>query len=112
MKKTVKPQLPAGFKAISGFGSSWRPEKIGETLLGVMQKVKVLHMEKKGKIPARDVNIYTIETKDGAKDVFESGGLKALALVKKGKPVFIQYIGQRVITKGQAPMREYVVATK
>lgn len=112
MKKTVKPQLPAGFKAISGFGNSWKPEKIGASIMGKLTKVKSVHLEKKGKIPARDVSVYTIETKDGNQDVWESGGLKALTLVKKGQQVFIQFIGKRVIAKGQQPMREFVVAVK
>lgn len=112
MKKTVKPQLPAGFKVISGGGNSWRPEKIGDSIMGKFVKSKVVTMEKKGKIPARDVNVYSIETKEGLRDVWQSGGLGALALVKKGQQVFIQFIGKKVITKGQQPMREFVVAVK
>lgn len=112
MKKSVGPQLPAGFKAISGGGNSWKPAKKGESITGVMGKAKVVSLPKNGRIPARDVNVYNITTKDGSVDVWESGGLKALAKIKKGKPVYIQFIGMKKI-KGQAqPMREYVVATK
>lgn len=112
MKKTVKPQLPAGFKAISGGGNSWKPEKPGESIMGKFLKVKTVHLEKKGKIAARDVQVYTIETKDGQRDVWQSAGLKALELVKKGQQVYVQYVGKKVIAKGQQPMREFVVAVK
>lgn len=114
MKKSVKPasKLPAGFKAISGGGDSWKPEKKGASINGVMGTVKVVHMPKKGKQPARDVNVHTIKTKEGDIQVWQSAGLKALEKVKKGKPVYVEFTGKRVIKKGQAPMREYVVATK
>lgn len=113
MKKSVKPQLPAGFKAITGGGGdSWKPTKKGESILGTMAGVKSVHFEKEGKRAARDVNIYTVKTKEGDLNVWESAGLRALAKIKKGKAVFIQYLGDRVMKKGQSAMHEYVVATK
>lgn len=117
-KSSVKARLPAGYKAIEGGGSSWKTDKKGDSIEGKLIKVKVVHMPPRGKKgtsnyqQARDVNLYSIETKDGVVNVFQSAGLKALESVKKGRSVFIQYIGQRVITKGQNPMREYIVATK
>lgn len=112
MKKSVGPQLPTGFKAISGGGNSWKPAKKGEAIQGVMIGVKTITMPKKGKQPARDVNLYTIRTKDADLGVFESGGLRALAKIKKGKQVYIQFLGMKKIPGQVQPMREYVVATK
>lgn len=117
-KNNIKFKLPAGYKAIEGGGNAWKTEKKGESIEGKLLKVKVIKMPARGKKgsnsyqAARDVNLYTIETSSGIVNVFQSAGLKALESVKKGKSVFIQYIGKRVITKGQNPMREYIVATK
>lgn len=107
-----KVQLPKGWKAITGGGNSWKPAKSGESIEGVMLGSKVVSLPKNGRIPARDVNVYTVKTKDADVDVWQSGGLKALEKIKKGKPVYIQFLGMKKI-KGQAqPMREYLVATK
>lgn len=114
-KKTGKVAVPAGFKAISNMGGdAWKPTKAGASIQGVMGGTKTVQVERKeGKKKVKvDAHIYTIITKDGDVQVWESAGLKSLSTVKKGKQVFIQYIGQRVITKGQNPMREYLVATK
>ena len=117
-RSSVRTKLPAGYKAIEGGGNAWKTEKKGESIEGKLIKVKVIKMPARGKKgsssyqAARDVNLYTIETSSGVVNVFQSAGLKALESVKKGKSVFIQYIGKRVITKGQNPMREYIVATK
>jgi hypothetical protein len=117
-KSSVKAKLPSGYKAIEGGGNAWKTDKKGDSIEGKLIKVKVITMKADGKKgsasyrPARDVNLYTIETSNGVVNVFQSAGLKALESVKKGKSVFIQYIGSRIIKKGQAPMREYIVATK
>jgi hypothetical protein len=105
-------KLPAGFKPISGLGEAWKPTKVGETVHGVLHHVKVVHLPKKGKQPARDWNIYTIRTKAGDVEVGESAGLRALAKVKKGREVFIQYLGKKKIGGGRQPMRDFLVATK
>lgn len=113
MKKTVAPQLPKGFKAISGGGNSWKPAKPGDSIEGIMAGSKVVSLPKNGRIPARDVNVYSIKQKSGeAIDVWESGGLKALAKIKKGKPVFIAFVGMKKIKGQSQPMREYLVGTK
>jgi hypothetical protein len=117
-RSSVRTKLPAGYKAIEGGGNAWKTEKKGESIEGKLIKVKVIKMPAKGKKgssnyqAARDVNLYSIDTSSGIVNVFQSAGLKALESVKKGRSVFIQYIGKRVITKGQNPMREYIVATK
>lgn len=117
-KSSIRTKLPAGYKAIEGGGNAWKTEKKGESIEGKLIKVKVIKMPSRGKKgtnsfqAARDVNLYSIETASGVVNVFQSAGLKALESVKKGHSVFIQYIGKRVITKGQNPMREYIVATK
>jgi|SRR5579863_3069338 len=114
----IRFALPKGYKAIEGGGNAWKTDKKGDSIEGKLIKVKVVHMPAQGKkkTPSyrapRDVNLYSIETASGVVNVFQSAGLKALESVKKGASVFIQYIGSRVIKKGQAPMREYIVATK
>lgn len=110
----AKVTLPKGFQTISGFANSWKPDKKGSSLLGALVATKVVTVERKRgkKIVKEDVNKYTFHTSTGDVDVWESAGLRALAQVKKGQQVFIQYIGKRVITKGQNPMREFLVAVK
>jgi hypothetical protein len=111
-KNNIKFELPKGYKSITG-GSSWKPDKPGDFIEGIYNGKKELHMEKRGRIPARDVNLHHIKQSDGSViDIFQSGGLKALESLKKGTKVFIQYVGKRVITKGQQPMREFIVGTK
>jgi hypothetical protein len=112
MLKKVSPQLPKGFKAITGGGDSWKPEKKGASIQGVLSAVKSVHFDKKGKMAARDVNVYTIRTKDGDLSVWDSAGLRALANVKKGREVFVQYLGLKQIGKGRNPMRDYLVAVR
>ena len=113
MKKQVKPQLPKGFSAInSNGGDSWRPEKEGDSITGNLVKSEVISIPKKGKIPAKDINLYTVKTADGDVKVWESAGLRALAKVKKGKAVFIQYLGLKEMGRGKNAMRDYLVAVK
>lgn len=112
MKAKIAPQLPKGFTAISRGGDSWKPEKPGDSVIGKMVGVKTVDLPKNGRIPARTLNVYSIETKEGVRSVWESGGLKALAEVKKGAQVAIVFVGLKKI-KGQTnPMREFVVGTK
>jgi hypothetical protein len=104
--------LPKGFKEL-GSGSSWKGVTIGDTLSGVYVGFETVHQPKKGRIAARDVNVHEIVDDDGVvHKVWESAGLRALASVKKKARVFIQYLGEVVITKGQNPMRKYRVAAK
>lgn len=110
----LKSKLPSGFKTISGFGDSWKPVKIGESIQGKMVRARVVKVErKKGKkIVKEKSTIYTLATSHGEVDVWESAGLRVLSRVKKGQEVFIQFTGKRVITKGQNPMRVFDVAVK
>lgn len=117
MAKTVA--LPAGFKAINTRGDSWPGQnaKAGVSIQGIMHAVKTVHFdeEKKGKKvvrEARDVPVYTIRTKEGDVQIWESAGLKALAEVKKGKPVYVRYDGMGKAKPGKNPPRLYTVATK
>jgi len=113
MKQRVTPQLPKGFEPITGGGtSSFKPEKKGTELTGVLVAVKTVHFDKEGKRPARDVKVFVIKTKTGDVSVWESAALRALGNVKKGRSVFIRYLGKRLIKKGQSPMRDYLVAVK
>lgn len=108
-KSTAAMELPRGFKAISG-GNSWKGDKPGDCLTGRLLRVESVTFQKRGKDPARTVPCYFIECADGTHKVFQSAGLKALANVKKGQRVYIGYMGQKVITRGHNPMREYTVA--
>ena len=113
MKAKVTPQLPKGFEPITGGGSdSWKPTKKGEEIIGTLIAVKSVHFEKEGKRPARDVSVFVIKPKTGDVSVWESAALRALKKVKKGKQIFIRYLGTRLIKKGQSPMRDYLVAVK
>lgn len=117
MAKASKIQLPAGFKAVSAGGDSWKPEDVGASITGILHSVKSVHFdeEKKGKKvtqEARDVNVYTIRTKAGDVQVWQSAGLKALADIKKGKQVFIRFDGMGTAKKGRSAPRLYTVATK
>lgn len=111
-------KLPAGFKPISGIGAGWQPKKPGDSLQGVMGAVKIVKLAAKGKKgkqgyrEARDWPIYTVITKDGSQEVGESAGLRSLAQIKKGRPVFIQYLGKKKLGGGRQPMRDFLVATK
>lgn len=107
-----KVTLPKGFKAITGGGDSWKPTKKGAAIQGVLSGVKTIHQEKRGKMPARDITLYTIKTKEGDVNVWGSAGLRALENVRKGKEVYIQYLGEKDVGKGKNPMRDYMVATK
>lgn len=112
MKKKVNPVLPKGFTAISFGGQSWKPEKPGDQIIGKLTGVKSVDLPKNGRIPARTVAVYSLTTDEGARDVWESGGLKALANVKKGQTVCIVFLGMKKL-KGQAnPMRDYAVGVK
>lgn len=105
-------QLPKGFKAISGFGNSWRPEKPGEMLQGKYVESRAVDLPKKGRIPARTVNVHTIANLEGSFDIFQSGGLKALETLKKGQTVCILFRGLRKIPGMAQPMKDYVVGVK
>jgi hypothetical protein len=112
-KKTVA--LPKGFIAITGGGNSWQPKKPGEFIEGKLISVKTVHQEKKGKgknaVPARDVPVYTIATKNGDVQVWESAGLRALAQVKKGKTVYIAFIAKKSIGGGKT-FRDFAIGVK
>jgi hypothetical protein len=110
-KSTIKSELPKGYTSISS-GNSWRPEKAGEQVEGVYLGFKVVHQEKRGKMKARDVNVHRIQTSTGVVEVWQSAGLKALESVKKNSKILIRMIGKRVITRGQNPMREFIIGTK
>jgi len=110
----AKVTLPKGYQTISGFANSWKPDKKGASLQGVLVAIKKVTVERKRgkKTVKEDVNKYTFRTLTGDVDVWESAGLRSLQQVKKGQSVFIQFIGKRIITKGQNPMREFLVAVK
>lgn len=110
----LKVELPAGFKAIQGGGDfapswDWKKQPVIE---GIMHGIRSVKLPKKGKIPAREVQVYTIRTKDGDVGVWESAGLRALKEVKKGKQVAIVYLGQKKIKGRPQPMRDFQVGVK
>jgi hypothetical protein len=116
-KSTLRSELPSGFKAISKGGDTWRPKHVGDSISGILIAVKSVHFdeEKKGRKVVRqerDVNVYTIKTKDGDVGVWESAGLKALQDVKKKQQVFIRFDGMGRAKPGQNPPRLYTVAVK
>jgi hypothetical protein len=113
----TKSALPSGFKAISKGGDSWTPTKNGESISGVLTGVKPVHFdaEMKGKKVVRqerDVNVYTIKTKNGEIQVWQSAGLKALENVKKKQQVYIRFDGMGRAKPGQNAPKLYTVAVK
>jgi hypothetical protein len=110
-KSTVKSELPKGYRDITG-GASWRPKKPGEHIEGRYAGSKTIHLPKKGRQAARDLNIHRIDTVDGQLEVLQSAGLKALEGLKKGTSVYIQFTGMKKLGGGRNPMREFVVGTK
>lgn len=104
--------LPKGFKPITGLSASWKPRKKGETVQGILRNVRKVNLKKRGKIPARTVNVFTITTERGDVDVWESAALRALADVKKGSRVAVVYLGPRKIPGRPTPMRDFAVGVK
>lgn len=104
-------KLPSGFKAIERIGSFWKGEKHGDSIEGKLLKITTKTFPKNGKIPARDAQVYHLETPSGVREVTESGGLGALTQVKKGQTVYIAFVGMKKL-KGRSPMREYIVGVK
>lgn len=110
---TKKVSLPAGFKAIGGFGGdSWQPKKPGDTVQGKFVGTKKVKVPKKGKREGYERNLHTIATKTGDVQVWQSAGLRALESVKKGTQVAIVYLGKKKIPGQVQPMRDYAVGTK
>lgn len=104
--------LPKGFKPLTGLASSWKPTKPGDKVEGVLRNIKAVKLPKKGKIPARTVNVFTITTEKGDVDVWESAALRPLATVKKGSRVAVVYLGKRKIPGRPQAMRDFAVGVK
>lgn len=113
----IKGKLPAGFNVISGLGSQWSP-KPGDSIQGILTRIKIVKLPAKGKKgkpnykEARDWPIYTIKTSTGEVELGESAGTRSLANVKKGRSVYIRYLGKKKLGGGRQPMRDFLVATK
>ncbi len=105
-------KLPAGFKAVSGLGQSWKPKKKGETVQGILRNIRTVKIAKKGKQPAREWRIAVITTDSGDVEIGESAGVRALFDQKKGSRVAVQYLGLRKIPGRPQPMRDFVVGVK
>lgn len=110
--KAIKPALPSGFKALDNIGKFFSGKSPGDQLVGKLVKVETRHFPK-GRYPARDANVYIVETKEGQKvEVTQSGGLGAMEQVKKGQTVAIVFIGMKKLKGRREPMREYLVGVK
>ena len=108
-----KVQLPAGYKAITSgeFAPSWDFET-ESTIEGTLIEKRTT-IQNKGKKDEREVHIFTIRRKDGSEvTVWESYGLKPLIDVKKGKQVFIGFLGYKAIKGRKQPMKDFIVAVK
>lgn len=113
MKAKVAPQLPKGFKAITGGGGDsvdWKKTKI---VTGVVLEIKEIEKKnpKKGENPT--MRLMRIKTKDGEVSVWEKAGIKALFdVAKKGKHVHIQHVGMAKAKKGQSPANLFIAGMK
>ncbi len=109
-RKSADTALPEGFTRPE-FAPTWKPEKAGESITGVLQRVRTVNMPAKGKIPARKVPVYTIITADGTMELFHSAGLMELERVGVGQEVFIRYEGTEDVGK-ENPLRKYLVGVR
>lgn len=115
MKQKVKPQLPSGFKPISGgSGTAW-DYKAEPVLEGKL--VSITEFESKFKDPAtkkfKKQKRAVIQRKDGSEvGVYESAGTRPLFDVKKGKQVAIVFLGTKKIKGRAQPMKEFAVGVK
>lgn len=103
MKKSVSPQLPKGFKAISGGGGNAVEWKKGMIVTGVVVEIKTIQKKnpKKGEDPT--TRIMIVKTKDGDRGVWEKAALHGLFdAAKKGKQVYIEHLGMGKAKKGQS----------
>lgn len=114
MKKSVAPQLPKGFKAISGGGGNSVEWKKGLVITGNVVEVKTIEKKgplKKGEDPT--TRLMVIKTKTGDVTVWEKSALRALFdAAKKGKAVYIEHIGMGKAKKGQSAPNLFIAGIK
>jgi len=110
-RTATKGTLPKGFKVLGG--GAWSPAKVGDSITGKMFKSESVTQKNMQTGKPEQRTVYTIHSTDGeVLKVWESAGLKALQRVKKGAPVYIEFIGMGEKKKGRNPARLYLVATK
>jgi len=114
MKKNVHPQLPKGFKPISGGGGNSVEWKKGLVVTGNVLEIKVI--EKKGPLRKGEdptTRLMRVKTKDGEVTVWEKSALRGLFdSAKKGKLVYIEHIGMGKAKKGQSAPNLFIAGMK
>lgn len=114
MKKSVSPQLPKGFKPISGGNNGTSVEwKKGVVVTGNVLEVKTIDKKnpKKGEDPT--TRLMRVKTKDGEVTVWEKSALRSLFdTAKKGKVVYIEHIGMGKAKKGQSAPNLFIAGIK
>lgn len=110
----INNEIPAGYEVceVSGDFAPWHDFEKNSVLTG-----KVLHVRKatlgKGK-DRKETRILTVQTAEGQRATSEAFKLTPLfdqAEKKKGKEVYIKFLGH-VKLKGGRKMRDYVAAIK
>lgn len=112
-KVAGNPQLPKGFKAITGGGGNSVEWKKGLVVTGNVVEIKVIPKKnpKKGEDP--NMRLMVIKTKDGDVGVWEKAGLRALFdVAKKGKAVYIEHIGMGKAKKGESAPNLFIAGIK
>lgn len=112
--KKVAPQLPKGFKAISGLGSTWDFEKEPciEGKIVTFGEVQSRYKDPETKKFKMQKNC-TIELKDkSTRTVWESAALRSLFDQKEGAQVAIVFLGRKKLEGRKEPMKNFLVGVK
>jgi hypothetical protein len=114
--QAIKPQLPAGFKAIARRGGSWPQQdaKPGEVLEGKLVKFDEVQSKYKNKKTKKFEMQKTaiVETKSGNVTIYENAALSGVFDVKPGRQIYIQYLGSRKVKGYSKPFRDFIVGWK
>lgn len=113
LKKGSGPQLPKGFKAISGGGGNSVEWKKGKIVQGVVVEVKTIDKKNPKKGENSTMRLMRIQTKEGDVTVWEKSALQGLFdAAKKGKAVYIEHVGMGKAKKGQSAPNLFIAGMK
>lgn len=113
-RKSINSDIPPGYETceVSGDFAPWHDWEKSAVLQGKVVDVRTATLGK-GK-DKKETRILTVETSAGPRAISESFKLRPLfdmAAKKKGREVYIKYLG-KVKLKGGRTMRDYIAAIK
>ena len=83
---------------------TWKPEKEGDSISGVL-------LAKKSDVGENKSNLYTLDTKEGVKSVWGSAVLdNRMEQVKEGELIKIEFEGRQESSKGKQPTKIFKVS--